>query len=79
MAEGSAPLGFTAPKPKVGLGAQLLNRISEMLCSHSFSWPHTGSHGQDYQVCVLCGAAYTYDWETMRRTGRLAARDGSAI
>ena len=28
-------------------------------------------HGQDYQVCLLCGTAYEYDWVQMRRTGRV--------
>jgi len=27
--------------------------------------------GRDYQVCLLCGTAYEYDWTTMRRTGRV--------
>jgi len=51
--------------------APLLNRIIEKLCPHRFSWPHSGAHGQDYQVCLICGSAYEYDWITMRRTGRL--------
>jgi hypothetical protein len=51
----------------------LLKRFFEMCCRHRFSWPHNGVHGQAYQVCLLCGAAYAYDCETMRRTGRLIA------
>ena len=51
------------------MAARFLKRILESLCPHQFSWPHSGVHGQDYQVCVLCGAAYAYDWTTMRRTG----------
>jgi hypothetical protein len=56
----------------------LLARLSEMFCRHQFSWPHTGAHGQDYQVCLVCGTAYGFDCRTMRRTGRLpaAAIDG---
>ncbi len=50
----------------------LLKRFLESFCSHRFSWPHTGVYGQYYQVCLVCGAAYEYDWTTMRRTGRLA-------
>lgn len=50
-----------------------LKRVIEMCCRHRFSWPHNGVHGQAYQVCLLCGAAYAYDCETMRRTGRLIA------
>jgi len=49
-----------------------LSRLLESFCQHRFSWPHTGVHGQDYQVCLICGAAYEYDWTTMRRTRRLA-------
>lgn len=54
---------------------QLLKRLLERCCPHQFSWPHTGVQGQDYQVCLICGAAYKYDWTTMRRTGRLAPPD----
>ena len=53
----------------------LFTRLSEMFCRHQFSWPHTGAHGQDYQVCLVCGAAYGFDCTTMRRTGRLAATE----
>jgi len=31
--------------------------------------------GDYYQVCLLCGAEYHYDWHSMRRT-RQVARDG---
>jgi hypothetical protein len=51
----------------------LVTHLMQMLCRHSFSWPHSGSDGQDYQVCVICGSAYEYDWRTMRRTRRLAS------
>jgi hypothetical protein len=50
----------------------LLKRFLQGCCLHRFSWPHTGVHGKDYQVCLICGAAYEYDWTTMRRTGRLS-------
>jgi len=45
----------------------------QMFCRHEFSWPHSGVNGQDYQVCILCGTTYEYDWHTMRRTRRLAS------
>jgi hypothetical protein len=48
----------------------LLERLMQIFCRHQFSWPHNGAHGRDYQVCLVCGAAYDYDWATMRRTGR---------
>jgi hypothetical protein len=60
---------------KQGMPARLFNRIIEKLCPHRFSWPHSGAHGQDYQVCLICGSAYEYDLVTMRRTGRLIDPD----
>ena len=56
---------------KTGMPARLFNRLIEKLCPHRFSWPHSGANGQDYQVCLICGSAYEYDWITMRRTGRV--------
>jgi hypothetical protein len=50
--------------------SRLLKRFLETLCRHVFSWPHSGDHGRDYQVCVRCGAMYEYDWDAMRRTRR---------
>ena len=49
----------------------LLKRISQWLCWHRFSWPHSSTQGQDYQVCLRCGAVYGYDIDKMRRTKRL--------
>jgi len=40
-------------------------------CSHRFSWPRIDSNGRHYQVCLMCGISYEYDWTTMRQTGRL--------
>lgn len=59
--------------PKIGgsMSTPFLTRLLQSCCRHNFSWPHTGSHGHDYQVCVLCGAAYEYDWSTMKRTRRI--------
>jgi len=68
-----APAGIRVSTSKPGRTAQLLAWISERFCHHQFSWPHIGLHGRDYQVCVLCGAAYEYDWTAMRRTCRLGA------
>jgi len=50
--------------------ARFLYLFLQKLCPHRFSWPHS-VHGQDYQVCVICGTAYEYDWTTMRRVRRL--------
>jgi hypothetical protein len=57
-------------KEKPGMPA-LFSRIIEKLCPHRFSWPHSGGHGQDYQVCLICGSIYEYDLVMMRRTGRM--------
>jgi hypothetical protein len=53
--------------------AGLLKRILRWLCPHRFSWPHSGTHGHDYQICLLCGTTYEYDWTTMRRTRLISA------
>jgi hypothetical protein len=42
-------------------------------CSHEFSWPRRDATGEYYQVCMLCAAAFHYDWKTMRRGGRVEA------
>jgi hypothetical protein len=52
--------------------SQFLKRLFARLCPHRFSWPHSGLYGQDYQVCLICGTVFGYDWTNMRRTGRLA-------
>lgn len=56
----------------------LFKRLSEIFCRHNFSWPHSGAQGQDYQVCLVCGAAYGFDCATMRRTGRLLTKTDAA-
>ena len=55
------------------MAAKILKRLLEILCRHEFSWPHSGAHGRDYQVCMRCGTVYEYDWVAMRRTRRLAS------
>lgn len=40
-------------------------------CSHEFSWPRRSANGEYYQVCLLCAAAFQYDWKTMRRGKRV--------
>ena len=57
----------------------LLQRLIEMCCRHEFTWPHAGVHGTAYQACLLCGAVYSYDCSTMRRTGRLVTPARSAL
>ncbi len=40
-------------------------------CPHEFSWPRRAATGDYYQVCMLCAAAFQYDWQTMRRGKRV--------
>jgi PilZ domain-containing protein len=40
-------------------------------CRHEFSWPRRNDSGDTYQVCILCGVKYSYDWATMRRIAPL--------
>jgi hypothetical protein len=53
------------------LMSTLLRQILRFLCPHRFSWPHSGVHGQDYQVCLRGGTAFEYDTISMRRTGKV--------
>jgi hypothetical protein len=61
-----------------GTFMQFFKQLLGRFCPHRFSWPHSGAHGLDYQVCLICGAAYEYDWSTMRRTHLLPPRDVQA-
>jgi hypothetical protein len=72
MWQGSAPLQSAETAAKTGIASRILTRLLQMCCQHRFSWPHTGPHGQDYQVCLICGSAYEFDVVTMTRTGRIA-------
>jgi len=42
-------------------------------CPHRFAWPRVDAEGFHYQICLLCGTAYEYDWKMMRRTDRLVS------
>jgi hypothetical protein len=48
-----------------------LQRLVGDLCPHRFAWPRLSAGGQHYQICVVCGTAYVYDWKKMQRTDRL--------
>lgn len=63
------------------MAVTFLKQILEKFCNHRFSWPHSGIDGRDYQVCLICGTIYEYDWAKMRRTRRVAstAKDQLAI
>ncbi len=50
--------------------APLTGVFNLLTCAHRFSWPFRGDSGAYYQVCVDCGAEYSYDWERMRRVER---------
>jgi hypothetical protein len=45
-------------------------------CRHQFSWPRRDETGENYQVCVHCGAKYSYDWVKMRRVALLDNQEG---
>lgn len=53
----------------MSLWKELLKRS----CAHRFAWPRIDDDGRHYQICLLCGSAYEYDWTTMSRTNRLLA------
>src|SRR5437660_9129379 len=50
---------------------QILDVLLLGRCSHQFSWPRRAANAEYYQVCLLCGAEYKYDWKTMRRIERV--------
>jgi len=51
-----------------------LLRIFSGLCPHEFAWPRKTPDGDYYQVCLVCGDEYQYDWPTMQRLGKRAGR-----
>jgi hypothetical protein len=51
----------------------LLKRFFGRGCPHRFTWPRIDPKGSHYQICLLCGTAYEYDWRMMQRTDRLLA------
>src|SRR3974377_1195740 len=71
------PSPYASTKEKTDMSAEFLTRLFEKLCPHRFSWPHSGSNGQDYQVCLVCGAVFGYDWTRMCRTGPLVLPGGA--
>src|SRR3989475_3393223 len=46
-------------------------------CSHEFLWPRRAADGHYYQVCLLCGAKYKYDWKSMQRIERVGSELGT--
>jgi hypothetical protein len=55
---------------------QFLQGLLVDSCSHRFTWPRLGGNGQHYQICLVCGTAYQYDWKRMHRTDRLLVTNG---
>ena len=50
-----------------------LKRLFGKGCWHRFTWPRVDTNGHHYQICSVCGTAYEYDWQTMKRTNHLLA------
>ena len=59
------------PRHWVIMPQKLMDVLMLGRCSHEFSWPRRAANGEYYQVCLLCAAAYQYDWKTMRRGDRV--------
>jgi len=53
------------------MGSRLLDLFRLGRCSHEFSWPRRWPDGEYYQVCLVCGDEYRYDWKTMSRLERV--------
>ncbi len=54
------------------MASKLLDMLHLGGCSHEFSWPRRWPDGEFYQVCLLCGDEYRYDWKAMRRLERIS-------
>jgi hypothetical protein len=55
---------------------KFFQRLFGDFCPHRFTWPRLNGNGQHYQICLICGTAYEYDWKRMRRTDRLFVTTG---
>jgi hypothetical protein len=49
----------------------LLSSLFTRACSHQFAWPRRATDGILYQVCLICGDCFRYDWNTMSRGERI--------
>jgi hypothetical protein len=49
----------------------LLSSLFTRACSHHFAWPRRAEDGTLYQVCLICGDCFRYDWNTMSRGERI--------
>ena len=48
-----------------------LSSLFTRACSHQFAWPRRTSDGTLYQVCLICGDCFRYDWQTMSQAERI--------
>ena len=48
-------------------------------CRHEFGWPRKSPEGDYYQVCLICGDEYQYDWPTMQRLGKREKRGAAPV
>ena len=53
------------------MSSKLFGMFRLRRCSHEFSWPRRWPDGEYYQVCLLCGEEYRYDWKAMCRAERV--------
>ena len=53
------------------MASRLLEFLRLGRCAHEFSWPRRWPDGEYYQVCLVCGDEYKYDWKTMSRLERV--------
>ena len=58
------------------MGSRLLGFFRLGRCSHEFSWPRRWPDGEYYQVCLLCGEEYKYDWNSMSRLEKVTGTHG---
>src|SRR5256714_3050270 len=72
MGLSGAPAGKSKIMPQKLLDVLVLGR-----CSHEFLWPRRAADGHYYQVCLLCGAKYKYDWKSMQRMERVDTELGT--
>src|SRR5437870_6184048 len=71
---------FDSPSLRVKTVPQMLPESSYARpCSHEFLWPRRAADGHYYQVCLLCGAKYKYDWKSMQRMERVDTELGNSV
>src|SRR5208282_2498746 len=71
--------GFSVAKQprKQRTDMEFLQRLLGEFCPHRFTWPRLSGNGQQhYQICLICGTAYEYDWKWMQRTDRPLVTNG---